>query len=498
MARVACAAARDDRDLDGGLDVVDELEVEAAVAAVLVDAVQQDLSGAHGLDGLDELPHVKVAALASALDGALVPAVFLAVGPGRRCLDGVVRCGVRRGDVDAFGVDADDDGLPAVCGGNGLDGRVACEFLAAGVVFLSGGDGVGADADLVGAGLEVHGGDVEGRDLGAVCVDGVADAAADCQGDENRLAGAAQDLEHGRVGDGAVAEGGDVQKRNLVGALLVVLLGHVNGLAQIAHARVAVLFSHIVLVALCDDQIALVVGAHIQTGDDSARQALPGVGGGGQLGQLLRALALQESLEDAQTRGAALLGVELGGHDVVLGHGANELLVAIAGGGDLPAVLLQAARLVGGGVRVDVVVLGRRAQAEQRLVGGLAVVGRVGAVPANVRHALVGVVELAQARGDDAEAAHVGVFLGALEQGLQADAYPHERLARADVGADGLDVAGALELAQAVAEVADAGDDEFLRRRLHQHGSMGEVGSWRGAHTSAAGTSAGDLTHATE
>jgi hypothetical protein len=144
---------------------------------------------------------------------------------------------------------------------------------------------------------------------------------------------------------------------------------------------------------------------------------------------------------------------------------------------------------------VDVVVLGGRPQPEQRLVGDLAGAGRVGAVPANVRDALVGVVELAQRRRDDAEALDRRILLRALEQRLETNAYPHERLSGADVFADGLDIASLLELLHAVTKVADTRNDEFLGRYLYQRMSIGVLQSCEGRHTSAAGTSAGDLTH---
>jgi hypothetical protein len=48
-----------------------------------------------------------------------------------------------------------------------------------------------------------------------------------------------------------------------------------------------------------------------------------------------------------------------------------------------------------------------------------------------------------------------------------------------------------------VAEVADAGNDEFLGRHLHQHKSIGALRSYKGRRTSADETSAGDLTHST-
>ncbi|KAJ2976376.1 hypothetical protein NUW58_g8101 [Xylaria curta] len=94
VAGIAGAAGRDDGDAHGGLDLGDELEVEAVVGAVAVDAVEQELAGAHGLDGLGELDDVEVAGLAAALDGAGVPAVVLAAGAGEAGAQGVVAGGV--------------------------------------------------------------------------------------------------------------------------------------------------------------------------------------------------------------------------------------------------------------------------------------------------------------------------------------------------------------------------------------------------------------------
>ncbi|KAJ0165294.1 hypothetical protein CTA2_11724 [Colletotrichum tanaceti] len=463
--RAARAAGRDDGDADGGLDLADELEVEAAVGAVAVDAVEQDLAGAHGLDGLRELDDVHVARLAAALDGAGVPAVLLALGAGRPGPDDVVPRRVWLGHVDALRVDGDDDGLVAVRLGDLLDGRVAKEPAAGGVVLLRGEDGVGADRDLVGAGLEVHGGDLEGRDLGAVRVDRVADAAADGQGHEDGLGGAAEDLEHGRVGERAVAEAGDVEERDLVGALLVVAPRHLDGLAEVAHVAALALVAHVVLVALCDDEVALVVCAHVEAGDDAARQAvaeggrrLVRDGGRGVGGQGGGAGAVEEGAEAAQAGGARLLRVELGGEDVAAGEGADKGLAAVGARGDGPALGLEVSRGVGVLVGVDVVVLGVRAEVVEARAGG------VGAVPADVGDGLVGGVEAAEAALCEAEAGDLGVLGGALEDGLQADADAHEGLARGDVGGDGGEEAGLGELGEAVAEVADARQDQFLAR----------------------------------
>lgn len=63
--------------------------------------------------------------------------------------------------------------------------------------------------------------------------------------------------------------------------------------------------------------------------------------------------------------------------------------------------------------------------------------------------------------------------------------------------ADRLDVTSLLQLGETVAEMAYAGDDEFLGRRLDQRTSIDVFVRVRVVRTSAEGTSAGDLTHST-
>lgn len=427
MTRVPCAARGDDGDLCRRLDLGDELQVEPAVGAVLVDAVEQDLTGAHGLDGLHELDDVHVARLAAALDGARVPAVAFTLGAGGAGLDDVVARGIDLGHVDALGVDADDNGLVAVGARDLLDGGVAEELLAERVVLLGGEDGVGANGDLVGAGLEVHGGDFQGRDLGAVRVDRVADAAAYRERHKDRLGGLAQDFEHGEVGDGAVAEGRDVEERHLVRALFVVLLGHLDRLAEVAHVAVVALFADVVLVALGDDEVTLVVCPHVQAGDDAAGEAVAELDVGhvdaGLAAQGLCALARQKGADGPEPCHAGFLRVELRAKDVPLGDGANEGLAAVGARGDRPALGLDLALGVGRLVGVDVVVLGVGAKVVHGPAAG------VGAVPPDVRDGLVGVVEALERGLDQPQARDPWVLLGALKESLQADAYAHEGLA---------------------------------------------------------------------
>lgn len=85
-----------------------------------------------------------------------------------------------------------------------------------------------------------------------------------------------------------------------------------------------------------------------------------------------------------------------------------------------------------------------------------------------MRHRLpfsVLIIEFVEGGLYDSHAADVWVFGGAFEESLQTDAYAQEWLAGFDVFADCGEEAGAGELGEAVAEVADAGEDEALLRR---------------------------------
>jgi len=108
----------------------------------------------------------------------------------------------------------------------------------------------------------------------AVGVRELADAAADGERHKHALAGRLQHRQHGQVAQREVAEAGDVEEGDLVGALLEVARRQVDGRAQVAHVARAALLAHVVLVALGDHQVAGVVAAHVQAGDDALGQAL--------------------------------------------------------------------------------------------------------------------------------------------------------------------------------------------------------------------------------
>ena len=107
---LAAGAARGNYgDLDGRLDVADKLEVKAALGAVRVHAVEQDLAGAQRLAGPHELVGPEVPRLAAALDRALVPAVLLAVGPRPRRLERVVAHILRRPHIHLEGKEEEEE-----------------------------------------------------------------------------------------------------------------------------------------------------------------------------------------------------------------------------------------------------------------------------------------------------------------------------------------------------------------------------------------------------
>ncbi len=181
----------------------DQLEIEPRVRPVAVYGIQEDFACAHSLDGQDEGLHGEGVGFAAAVGGALVPHPLSSRGR-VRVLGAERGVGCRRGwtiDKDAFRIHAHDHSLASVRAADRLDGRLPTQLLAAGIVFLCGNDGVGADADFIRAAGKIELRDVEGGDGGAGGgVDGGADAAADGEGDEDGQAGLAEDFEHGEVG----------------------------------------------------------------------------------------------------------------------------------------------------------------------------------------------------------------------------------------------------------------------------------------------------------
>src|SRR5690606_36978766 len=185
----AGATAGDDGDGHAASDRGGELEVVAAAASVLVDAGEQDLTGA------------ALGALASPCNG-------------------IERCG----GAAAVG----EDGEAPVPGVGGIDARhhaLAAEPLGGLGEQLGPADGGGVDADLVGAGAE------DARD-----VVHAADAAADGERNEQALGGAQHDVQQGGA---ALDGGGDVEEHDLVRALGFVAHGELDGVAHVAQVHEA-------------------------------------------------------------------------------------------------------------------------------------------------------------------------------------------------------------------------------------------------------------------
>ena len=78
----------------------------------------------------------------------------------------------------------------------------------------------------------------------------------------------------------------------------------------------------------------------------------------------------------------------------------------------------------------------------------------------------VGIVKFPKSVRDKAKALDFQVLRARLEKCLKADADSHEGFAARYVGFDGWEIACAMELGEAVAEVAYAWEDEFLRDGL--------------------------------
>ena len=128
----------DDRNLDGRLDVVDQFQVKAAVAAILINAIEQDFSSPHGLDSLHDLPYIHVPSLPTTFDGALVPAEALSGCIGSGGLQSMMLGVFGPVNVNTLGIDTHDDGLFSVCLGNRLDRGAAAQLLAGLIVLLGG------------------------------------------------------------------------------------------------------------------------------------------------------------------------------------------------------------------------------------------------------------------------------------------------------------------------------------------------------------------------
>lgn len=125
-------------------------------------------------------------------------------------------------------------------------------------------------------------------------------------------------------------------------------------------------------------------------------------------------------------------------------------------------------------VRMHVVVFALRVQAVETFsgqigvrVGLILVVSRIRIVPADARDGFSRAIwvlrrELLQRLRNDPQTRYIWRLLAARKQRLQSHADPEERLACLDVRVDGRQVPRGREAGQAVPEVADAGEDDFL------------------------------------
>eukprot|EP00312_Isochrysidales_sp_CCMP1244_P035710 CAMPEP_0202757430 /NCGR_PEP_ID=MMETSP1388-20130828/16363_1 /ASSEMBLY_ACC=CAM_ASM_000864 /TAXON_ID=37098 /ORGANISM="Isochrysis sp, Strain CCMP1244" /LENGTH=373 /DNA_ID=CAMNT_0049425321 /DNA_START=49 /DNA_END=1168 /DNA_ORIENTATION=+ len=267
------------RDRDGRLEHRHERQVEAGVLPVAVDAVDEQLAGPERLHCARHLHDVEPRPLAAALQRALVPAERLAGGTASAAAERarvvgerVPLCGGGVRHPHAARVDRDDARLRAVLCGDGLDRGRAVARASALEVRAGSLRRVGAEGDLVRAGAEVGVGDLQRGRACSLRVDEVLDAASDAERDEAGARRLGEHFEHRQVRQRALAEARDVEESDLVCPLLVVPPRQRHRLAQVAHLAAALLAA-VVLVALGHHEVARVVGAHVEAGDDAAARA---------------------------------------------------------------------------------------------------------------------------------------------------------------------------------------------------------------------------------
>mmetsp|Transcript_7877 Transcript_7877/g.26155 ORF Transcript_7877/g.26155 Transcript_7877/m.26155 type:complete len:311 (+) Transcript_7877:66-998(+) len=258
----AGAGGGDDGDAHRCGHELDEFEVEAVPLPILVDAVEEDFAGAERFDGFGELERANVAPFAPAGDGALVPAVPLAVGPWGGRLHRLVLALLGGVDVDAARVDGHHHRLRAVALGDLFDGGGAVALAAGGDEALRGKDGVGPDGDFVRAGAEVLRRHLEARVRPPFRVGKVADAAAHGERDEHRLARALHHLEHRRVLERKIAVPRNVEEGDLVGALVKVALRELDGLAKVAHVAAAATVAAVAGIRRLPHVVRVALGHH--------------------------------------------------------------------------------------------------------------------------------------------------------------------------------------------------------------------------------------------
>lgn len=392
----------------------------------------------------------------------------------------LVRTVIARVHIHPLRIDAHDDRLAPIRVCDRLNRTRPVPLPAIRAQSLDGVDRLGADGHLVRARAEVRAGDLERGARRAVRVDAVLDAAADRERDEDGLGGGAHDGEHGLVPEGRVPEGGDVEEADLVGPGGVVPCGERDGLPEVAHRAGGLvlqagsvagghgLLAHVVLVAFCDDKVALVVRPDVHTRDDALREAILRLRRSRieRRGWLVRELVFrlaQPGMQDAEAGRARLLGVELRAEDVSLAHRRHEDVLAVLRCRVYPVRRLWVAgRGVRGTIGVDEVVVRPGVDALRR---ALLRVHEVDGIPAHVRHGLVAARERLDGTRDDAQAIDTWVLGGGSEEDLQADAYTEVRSPRGDVLSQRLQQAFGLQVLDGAFEGTDTWKYEFLQTR---------------------------------
>ena len=283
MCSGARSAGSNDRDLDGVLDEVDEVNVETGPCAVTIDAVEQDLPRAKELNALNELNDGELTILPPARDGTLVPprlALVRTAGFAGHHL-GFERSIVFGGNVNPTRVDGNHDRLLPVHEGDGLDGARPVRAIPVRPEPLDRINCLGTDAHFVSSGSEVQSGDFESGVFRAIRIDGVFDPAADGEGDEYFLRCGKNDREHRLVVQWGVAEGSDVQETEFIRSGGCVAGSEGDRFSEVSYGsggvgRMDGFFADVVLVSLRNDQMSVVIRPYVHTRDDSFSKPVSG------------------------------------------------------------------------------------------------------------------------------------------------------------------------------------------------------------------------------
>ena len=229
--------------------------------------------------------------------------------------------------------------------------------------------------------------------------------------------GLSQNLKHGHIPQGAITKCGNIQKCYLIGSLFIITACQVNRVAEIAHRAPG---THVILVALGDNQTAIISGAHIKAGNNAPGES-------GFMRAALRHIRItpgaNKILKHAQTGRAAFFRVKLNGCDIALLNTAGERRAVISGS-QYRAMIARINMIGMHEIKFFITI-----QAAEKRAG----LAGPDAVPADMRHGQISGLKSPHRSGDKSQARHARCFLTAFKQGLQSQAYSQKGTIRAQI-----------------------------------------------------------------